>query len=143
MRITRGAHAKKTAYLQAKHAPLTNSPQVWKHYSGKGPPTLVSTPFSPRKPVDNQAVHGSVYTADRRAANAPRSLFSDDHEADLSAECTQTEAQARLPRAYVDACRPPDPQAPPGQGSEAPFGVSRCSAGIASPAPATSTMSTA
>src|ERR1700722_19329728 len=106
MRISRRADTKKTGDLQGKLATSANSPQLWKHCPGEGAPTLVSTPFSHRKPVDNQALHRSVYTADRRAANAPRlSLFSDDHEADLSAECTQTEAQARLPRAAVDAGR--------------------------------------
>ena len=84
-----------------------------------------------------------LYCRPPGSKRAPAPLFSDDHEADLSAECTQTEAQAWLPRADVHAGRSPDPQAPPGQGSEAPLGVSRCSAGIASPVPATSTMSTA
>ena len=53
----------------------------------------------------------------------PKSLFSDDHETDLSAERTQTEAQAWLPCAHVDAGRSPDPQAPPREGSQAPLGV--------------------
>jgi hypothetical protein len=77
--------------------------------------------------------HGSV---------RPRSFFR-RHETDLSAERTQAEAEARLPQPDVDACRPPHPQAPSRQGAQAPLGVSRCSAGTASLAPATSTPSTA
>jgi ribonuclease P protein component len=46
-------------------------------------------------------------------------------EADLPAECAQAEAEAWLPRAYVDARRPPDSQAAACQGAQAPVGVSR------------------
>src|SRR5581483_2063765 len=38
---------------------------------------------------------------------------------DLSAERTPAEAQARVPCAHGDACRPRDPEAPPGEGPQA------------------------
>src|SRR5471032_347837 len=65
------------------------------------------------------------------------------HETDISAERTQAEAETRLPQPHVDARRPPHPQASSRQRAQAPLGVSRCSAGTDSPAPATSTPSTA
>jgi ribonuclease P protein component len=46
-------------------------------------------------------------------------------EANVSAECAAAEAPARIPGADVDARRPLDPQAPPREGSQAPFRVSR------------------
>ena len=51
------------------------------------------------------------------------SFFSDDDETDLPAERSQAQAQARLPRAHVDARRPPHPQAAPRKGSQAPVSL--------------------
>ena len=48
---------------------------------------------------------------------APSASFYD--ETDLSAERTPAEAQARVPCAHGDACRPRDPEAPPGEGPQA------------------------
>ena len=45
------------------------------------------------------------------------------YEADLSAECAPTEAEAWLPRPHVDEGRPRDPEAPPRQGAQAPLGL--------------------
>src|SRR4051794_7559585 len=70
-------------------------------------------------PVDNRRPNRSGYTRPRPASTPPP-----PYETDLPAERTQAEAQARLPRPHVDACRPADPQAPQVQGPQAPLGVS-------------------
>src|SRR5262249_5272679 len=57
-----------------------------------------------------------------RATFAGFSLFR-GHETDLSAKRAPPEAQARLSCAHGNACRPLDPQAPPGEGPQAPVGV--------------------
>ena len=65
----------------------------------------------------------SVYTGRAGRGKSPVSPLFPGHETDLSAKRTPAEAQARLPRAHVDACRPHDPQAPPRQGAQAPVGL--------------------
>ena len=71
-----------------------------------------------------QLLAGEVRLYSRPAGRNCRPLRSfQRHETDLSAKRAPAEAQARLPRADVDACRPRDPQAPPRQGAQAPVGL--------------------
>jgi ribonuclease P protein component len=63
-----------------------------------------------------------VYT-DLPRASSPTFHSFEGNETDLSAKRAQAEAQARFPRADGDACRPPDSEAPPHEGPQAPFGV--------------------
>ena len=79
---------------------------------------------------------GVVYTG----RSLPRSADSSaptpsKREAHLSAQRAQPEAQARLPRAHVDARRPRDPQAPPREGPQAPLGLRRSRRCRAAPEP--------
>src|SRR5689334_8240248 len=63
-----------------------------------------------------------LYSITGRAILAGFSVFR-EHETDLSAKRAPPEAQARLPGTHGDARRPPDPQAPPREGPQAPLGV--------------------
>jgi hypothetical protein len=49
-------------------------------------------------------------------------------EADISAECAQAEAEARIPRPHVDTRRQIDLEAPPREGASAPLGLSGAAA---------------
>jgi ribonuclease P protein component len=51
-------------------------------------------------------------------------------ETDLPAQRAEAEAEARLPRPYGHACRPGDPEAPPGERSQAPLGLSSLDARV-------------
>ena len=67
-----------------------------------------------RRPVDNlrsRAAPSILAPAARSGLSSLSSTSCD--EADLPAKRAPPEAEARLPRADVDACRPRDPQAPP------------------------------
>jgi ribonuclease P protein component len=70
--------------------------------------------YTGSKPPD----HGRFFFTPRRC------------ETDLPAERAQAEAEARLPRSHGDACRPRDPQAPPGEGSQAPVGLTSLDARV-------------
>jgi ribonuclease P protein component len=72
-----------------------------------------------RRPI----CHGPAILAPRPAAVGPSLCLRRD-ETDLSAECAQAEAEARLSQSHVDARRAPDPEAPPLQGPRTPLGVS-------------------
>src|SRR5581483_6146374 len=73
----------------------------------------VSTPGLWRTELENL-----VYTHARGQAAAVF-LPARPHEADIPAQRSASEEEARLSRAHVDACRPADPQAPPREGPEA------------------------
>jgi ribonuclease P protein component len=66
-----------------------------------------------------------VYTHRRALEKGARSSFSfsNDREADLSAQRAPAEAQARFPCAHGDARRPRDPQAPAGERPQAAVGL--------------------
>ena len=64
---------------------------------------------------------GRIGVGYTRETGARSASFYD--ETDLSAERAATEAQARLPCPHGDACRPGDPQAPPGEGPQAALGL--------------------
>jgi ribonuclease P protein component len=66
-----------------------------------------------------------VYTGRRALEKGARSSLSlsNYREADLSAQRAPTKAQARIPCAHGDACRPRDPQAPAGEGPQAAVGL--------------------
>jgi ribonuclease P protein component len=63
---------------------------------------------------------GLLYTHLPGAAGALSSILLDD-ETDVSAQRTQAEAEARLPRTHGHPRRQGDPQAPPRAGAEASF----------------------
>ena len=93
-------------------------------------PCRVSSRFDPatgRVAVDNRAPRGLVYTprsaAPARCGHGLTRRTSLHREAHVPAERPPPQAQARVPRAHVDARRPGDPQAPPRQGAEAPLGL--------------------
>ncbi len=71
----------------------------------------------------------SSILARAQPARLPSSCSGDLCEADLPAQRAPAEAQARLPCAHVDPRRPPDPQAPPGQGPEAAVRLTRAARG--------------
>src|SRR4051794_12013816 len=81
------------------------------------------------QPVKCAAPVDSLAPSAQTANFSPAPLFAarpdSPHEAHLPAERSQTEAQARLPRAYVDARRPRDPEGPARQGSQAALRVAR------------------
>lgn len=80
-----------------------------------------------------------------RSAAARGSLrHGNPREAHLPTKRSPPQAQARLPRAYVDSRRTAHRQAPPRQGAQAPLRLSALpwSAGTAFPAPGTSMPST-
>ena len=84
--------------------------------------------FSDPDVVDNRPPRALVYTASppcRGRRVFPPSTYLFAHETHLPAERTQAQAQARLPRTHGDPRRPGDPQAPPSEGPQASFGVSR------------------
>ena len=112
------------AILQGISATPHDSPQVWKVCGSQRPHTPLSTAFRSRIGLwTTGRANRSGYTRPPAGDTpAPFLLFGRD-ETDLSAERTQAEAQARLPRADVDARRSHDPQAPPRQGPQAPLGV--------------------
>jgi ribonuclease P protein component len=65
------------------------------------------------------------------AAQNGRFFFtSSTRETDLSAQRAQAEAEARLPRPDVYACRPRDPEAPAGTGPQASLGLSSLDARV-------------
>jgi len=78
-----------------------------------------------RLAVDNLWSRPSSILARRPSEKGARSSFSltSYREADLSAERTPQEAEARIPRAHVDAGRPRDPEATQGPGPQAAFGL--------------------
>src|SRR5215204_1018839 len=127
MRIFRRRANRKTLVLQGKTALHTGL-----HSCGKRRETVAA----PRR------FHGFCHRAGLWTTEAPHrasilargrriagffSFFS-THEADLPAERAPAEAEAWLPRPHVDACRARDPEAPPGQGAQAPLGVSGAAA---------------
>src|SRR4051794_35384507 len=123
MRISGPARSGKSACVQEESATPHLSPQLWKEGSGECVATAVSTPFVAAHGCGQPIAKRCVYTLSRRAKLARFSLFR-GHETDLSAKRAPAEAQARLPRPDGDACRPPDPQAPPLEGPQAPQRVS-------------------
>ena len=125
MRISRPVHTAQIAAFCRDFSPLHTT----LHRCGKPSRAAVAVAafhgfFVHAEPVDN-APRESVrlYSPAAGSESADLSLRSTD-ETDLSAERTQAEAEARLPRPHVDACGPPDPEAPPRQGPQAPLGVS-------------------
>ena len=73
----------------------------------------------PTPPVDNHFRTPHLYFCSRRLGGSSFSIRSHSLEAHLSAQRPPTQAQARLPRADVDARRTGDSQAPPRQGPQA------------------------
>src|SRR5438128_2222153 len=112
MRISGPARSAKSGCLQEESATPHLSPQLWKGGSGGCVATAVSTPFVAADGCGQPVPKRCVYTLSSRAELARFSLFR-GHETDLSAKRAPAEAEARLSRADGDACRPPDPQAPP------------------------------
>jgi len=135
-------------------------PQVWKKELGFSVPTTTRPSvqrFRPAVGIPALWKTGSpavVYTARSAARWARlRALLpkrTQRRETHLPAERAPPEAPARLPRTNGDPRRSRDPQAPARQGTQAPLrlrgtpqGQPQCSAATGSPAPRTSTRSTA
>src|SRR5262245_56194071 len=94
-----------------------------KSVSGSSLRPLFPRLFDPVQAVDKRAPEaGRLYSG--AALGTPGSLHSfeafEANEADLSAERAQAEAEARLPCPDVNPGRPRDPEAPSGQGAQAP-----------------------
>ena len=125
MRISRRVHHRRLRrFCRAFCAPSTRLSTAVESLVAAGPgmPAL-STPFPPRRPVDNRSANRSGYTRPPAGARSAQLLSFGHDETDLSAERAQAEAEARLPRPHGDARRPADPQAPPLEGPQAPVGV--------------------
>jgi ribonuclease P protein component len=89
---------------------------------GRSPRCLSARLLHPVEGVDNPVRNDASILISRRASSPAFHSF-EGNETDLSAKRAQAEAEARLPCADGDACRPPDSQASPHEGPQAPFGV--------------------
>src|SRR5579884_3218751 len=83
----------------------------------------LSTAFPRRAACGQPGRRGGPAILARGRPSAGSFLLFGRDETDVPAERTQAEAQARVPRAHVDEGRPPDPEAPPGEGAQAPLGL--------------------
>ena len=115
-----------------------HSPQVWKEGlergTGRAENTLCARPFSVpvlhSRPVENSCEKPCLYwlSAARPAAFF---LLRRPREADLPAQRSPAETQARLPRPNVDPGGAPDSQAASSQGPETALRLTRAGPGIA------------
>jgi ribonuclease P protein component len=122
MRIFGHACFAKSTVVQGKRLPPHDSPQLWKGVCAAGAAVPLCTAFASFCGCGQPGSKDCVYTHLPRASSPTFHSF-EGNETDLSAKRAQAEAQARFSCADGDACRPPDSQAPPHEGPQAPFGV--------------------
>ena len=135
----RSRRSRKSRNLQGFCEAVTCSPHVWKARGKGGRPEIdrlrSCSRFGARanrlRPVDNCGPAAlSILARGRRSGGLSSLLDHPCDEADLPAKRAPPEAEARLPRPDVDACRSRDPQAPPRPGAQAPVGVATAAARV-------------